>query len=90
MQKYNYYLNFLLVNGFSTLLKIDEHETNAMFKCIKVRIFTLKEVIIKDNKKVKGLFKDYFLTLNINQIDFTEELTNVMEVFCSNELKEMK
>lgn len=87
MNKYTYYLDFLIKNGFSVLIKQDADATNNFFKCIKVRIFTLETIEVKTGKKIKGLFKDYFITVNINQTDYLTEAAEIMEGFCQNELK---
>lgn len=88
MNKYNYYLDFLIKNGFSILIKQDADATNNFFKCIKVRIFTLETIEVKAGTKQKGVFKDYFITVNVNQTDYQNEIAEIFEGFCQNELKD--
>ena len=82
--------DWLLKNGFSILYKVDSQQTNSFLKTIHLRIFTLKEVEKREGgniKKVKALFKDYYLTIDKNDKSYLDEISSVLNQFIQNEIK---
>ncbi len=91
MKKYEFYLQQLIYSGFSVLIKKenDNENTNNLFDCIKIRIFTVETITYKDAEKKKGYVKDFYLTIQKGQ-GFLAETSEVLESFCLNELKHIK
>lgn len=82
-------IDWLLMNGYSVLLKTDAEQNNNLLKTIHLRIFTLKEIEKKDGsniKKVKGFFKDYYLTLGLNDKSYLDEISSVLNQFIQKEI----
>lgn len=82
-------IDWLLMNGYSVLLKTDTEQNNNLLKTIHLRIFTLKEVEKKDGSQVKrqkGLFKDYYLTFDINDKSYLDEISSVLNQFIQTEI----